>query len=140
MRSVVRRDREADRARDRATLERHPLLAALHPELAAALASPAAGDVSWVSGRFDTLNARLGSYETYDDALLAIDYSNYHQVVASLLREVLAIQDAGDGERAAAFVDEYFVWDEALHERVAARIREANLNRFRRVEYAALDR
>ncbi|MCM2258690.1 MAG: NUDIX hydrolase, partial [Vicinamibacteria bacterium] len=28
-----------------------------------------AGDASWVNGRFRTLNAQIGSYETYDDAL-----------------------------------------------------------------------
>jgi len=31
-----------------------------------------AGDAAWVSGSFGNLNAQLGSYETYDDALLGV--------------------------------------------------------------------
>ena len=31
-----------------------------------------AGDASWVSGRFKTLNAQIGSYETYDDELYGV--------------------------------------------------------------------
>jgi hypothetical protein len=30
------------------------------------------GDASWVTGRFRTLNAQIGSYETYDDALYGV--------------------------------------------------------------------
>ncbi len=70
---------------------------------------------------------------------LSIDYTKYHDVVTELLREVLAVQAAGDPARAAAFIDRYFVWDEALHERIAARIRDASAYRFRRVVYDALE-
>ena len=31
-----------------------------------------AGDASWVTGRFGNLNAQIGSYETYDDALYGV--------------------------------------------------------------------
>lgn len=31
-----------------------------------------AGDASWVSGQFKNLNAQIGSYETYDDALYGV--------------------------------------------------------------------
>jgi len=31
-----------------------------------------AGDAAWVSGRFGRLNAQIGSYETYDDALFGV--------------------------------------------------------------------
>lgn len=31
-----------------------------------------AGDASWVTGRFNNLNAQIGSYETYDDSLFGI--------------------------------------------------------------------
>ena len=31
-----------------------------------------AGDASWVTGRFGNLNAQIGSYETYDDALFNV--------------------------------------------------------------------
>ncbi|WPB75785.1 hypothetical protein KYC5002_43185 [Archangium violaceum] len=30
------------------------------------------GDASWVTGRFQRLNAQIGSYETYDDALFGV--------------------------------------------------------------------
>jgi hypothetical protein len=31
-----------------------------------------AGDASWVTGRFERLNAQIGAYETYDDALYGV--------------------------------------------------------------------
>ena len=31
-----------------------------------------AGDASWVTGRFQNLNAEIGSYETYDDGLFGV--------------------------------------------------------------------
>jgi hypothetical protein len=70
---------------------------------------------------------------------LGIDYAKYHEVVTELLREVLAVQAAGDPARAEAFVERYFVWDEALHEPIAEKIRAAAAYRFRRVVYAALE-
>lgn len=128
VRSVVRRAQRAALAADLATLRERPVLATLHPGLAAELQSllenPGArqlyavpyavayaremleahrllweaadlveqgdadfadylrqrardllandyeaGDAAWVSGRFGRLNAQLGAYETYDDAL-----------------------------------------------------------------------
>ena len=68
---------------------------------------------------------------------LAIRYDRYHQAVASLLREVLAIQYAGDKQRAARFIDRWTAWDDR-HERLAAAIRAAEQSRFRLVRYAAL--
>lgn len=125
-RTIVRRRGEAELEADRAVMEAHPWIAALHPGLEARLAAPAdgrafygvpyalayademleashllagaatdvreldpdladyfeqrardlltndyeAGDAAWVSGRFERLNAQVGAYETYDDALL----------------------------------------------------------------------
>src|SRR5690606_9201644 len=46
-----------------------------------------------------------------EDGRLLIDYERYHDAVGELLREVLAIQSAGDPQRAAAFIDRWARWD-----------------------------
>ncbi|HYG48864.1 MAG TPA: hypothetical protein VD846_13105 [Allosphingosinicella sp.] len=71
-------------------------------------------------------------------AKLSIDYDRYHDAVRDLLKQVIAIQEAGDAGAAAAFVDRWGSWDEALHGRVAANIRAQQRYRFRLFEYAAL--
>jgi hypothetical protein len=71
-------------------------------------------------------------------ANLSIDYSRYHEAVRDLLKQVIAIQEAGDAAAASAFVDRWGRWDEALHGRVAANIRAQQRYRFRLFEYAAL--
>ncbi|MCP4202349.1 MAG: NUDIX hydrolase [bacterium] len=73
-----------------------------------------------------------------DDGRLTIDYESYHETVAALLAEVLAIQSTGDAERAGRLVDKYAVWDDARHEPLAQRIRAAAKYRYRLVRYAAL--
>jgi hypothetical protein len=65
-------------------------------------------------------------------------YGRYAEVVTSLLREVLSIQHAGDKEAAGGFFDRWGAWTPEVHERLAARIREAQGPRFRLVRYAAL--
>lgn len=69
---------------------------------------------------------------------LSIDYRRYHEVVGKLLSEVLAIQSAGDPERAAAFVDRYARWNDEVQGVMAARMQEAAKYRYRLVRYAAL--
>lgn len=69
---------------------------------------------------------------------LAIVYDRYHDVVAGLLREVLAVQSAGDRKRAEAFISRYSGWSEDLHGRVAAALRATPTKRFRLMRYAAL--
>jgi hypothetical protein len=69
---------------------------------------------------------------------LAIAYDRYHDVVTALLAEVLAVQSAGDGARAEAFVDRWTAWDEAVHGRVAEALRGAPAPTYRLVRYAAL--
>jgi hypothetical protein len=69
---------------------------------------------------------------------LEIHYDRYHDVVRELLAEVLAIQSAGDPERAAEFVDRYARWDENLHGVIAKNIRDAVKYRYRLVRYEAL--
>jgi hypothetical protein len=69
---------------------------------------------------------------------LSIDYDRYHDAVEGLLREVLAIQDAGDPARSDAFVRRWSTWDDALHGRIAAAIRGQQRYRYRLFTYAAM--
>ena len=73
----------------------------------------------------------------FDGGKLNIHYDRYPEVVTSLLREVLKLQHDGDKKAAAAFFDRWTTWGDA-HEKLAARIREAQGARFRIVKYAAL--
>lgn len=73
------------------------------------------------------------------DARLTVHYEKYPDVVTALLREVLAIQRAGDRDAASKFFDRWTAWTPELHEKLAARIREAQgASRFRIVRYGAL--
>ncbi len=75
----------------------------------------------------------------YDDGRMQIDYARYPAAVESLLREVLALQRAGDRARANAFVERWTRWDDDLHGVVARNIRENQRARFTLVTYEALD-
>ncbi len=75
----------------------------------------------------------------FEDGRLRIDYRRYPEAVTSLLREVLALQRAGDRARANAFVDQWTQWRPELHEVIAARMRESERTRFTLVTYEALD-
>jgi hypothetical protein len=71
-------------------------------------------------------------------AKLSIDYDRYHEAVRDLLKQVIAIQEAGDAQAASAFVDRWGKWDDNLHGKVAANIRAQQRYRFRLFEYSAL--
>lgn len=71
-------------------------------------------------------------------ARLTIHYEKYPEVVTSLLREVLKLQHDGDKAAAAAFFDRWTKWTPELHDKLAARIRDAQGARFRIVKYGAL--
>jgi hypothetical protein len=71
-------------------------------------------------------------------AKLRIDYDKYHGAVADLLKEVIALQEAGDAARVAAFVDRWGKWDDNLHGRIAASIRAQQRYRYRLFEYQVL--
>ena len=70
---------------------------------------------------------------------LVIRYDRYHDTVASLLREVLALQHAGDKAASDRFIERYTTWSPTLHEPLAAKMRAAAPYRFRIVRYAALN-
>jgi hypothetical protein len=69
---------------------------------------------------------------------LVIRYERYHDTVASLLREVLALQHAGDKDASDRFIERYTAWSPELHEPLAEKMRAATPYRFRIVRYAAL--
>ena len=69
---------------------------------------------------------------------LVIRYDRYHDTVAALLREVLALQHAGDKSASDRFIERYTTWSAELHEPLAAKMRAATPYRFRIVRYAAL--
>lgn len=71
-------------------------------------------------------------------ARLTVNYDRYPEAVTSLLTEVLKLQHEGDKTATAAFFDQWTKWTPELHEKLAARIRQAQGARFRIVKYAAL--
>jgi hypothetical protein len=75
----------------------------------------------------------------FENGRLAINYARYPAAVESLLREVLAIQRAGDRAATNAFVDRWTTWRPDLHEVIAQRMRETERYRFSIVTYEAID-
>lgn len=70
------------------------------------------------------LDQGLISFDT-KTGLLSVRYEKYHEVVTSLLREILAIQHAGDLARAEAFMDKWTTWTPEIHEVVAKKRKES---------------
>ena len=71
-------------------------------------------------------------------ARLTVHYDRYPETVTSLLTEILKLQHEGDKTATAAFFDKWTKWTPELHEKLAARIRDAQGARYRIVRYAAL--
>jgi hypothetical protein len=70
---------------------------------------------------------------------LTIHYDRYADAVLSLLTEVLKLQSNGDKNAAAAFFQRWTKWSPELHDKIAAKVREAEgTSRFRLVLYDAL--
>lgn len=74
-----------------------------------------------------------------EDGRLRIDYARYPAAVESLLREMLALQRAGDRARADAFIERWTAWRPDLHEAIAQRMRDSERTRFTLVTFEALD-
>ena len=70
-------------------------------------------------------------------ARLTIHYDKYAPVVTSLLEEVLRLQQTGDKAATAKFFDRWTAWT-PTHEKLAARIRDAQGARWRIVTYGAV--
>jgi hypothetical protein len=72
-------------------------------------------------------------------AKMSIDYGRYPEAARDLLKEVLSLQDSGDKLRVIAFIDKWGTWDDRLHGRIAAAIRDQQRSRYRLFQYAALE-
>jgi len=77
--------------------------------------------------RFDAATSRLH-----------VDYARYHPVVSELLREVLAVQDAGDKTASDRFIERWTSWDDTMHGALGRAMRATETSRFRLVRYSAL--
>jgi hypothetical protein len=69
---------------------------------------------------------------------LIIHYGHYHQVVESMLREVMALQYEGDKAAADRFIDKYTGWEKTPHGRIAAAMKNVETYRYALVRYGAL--
>lgn len=70
--------------------------------------------------------------------LLRVRYDRFHEVVAAMLKEVLALQYEGDKTASDRFIDRYTAWTPDLHEVLAEKIRQNETYRYRLMRYAAL--
>jgi len=70
---------------------------------------------------------------------LVIRPQKYHQTVAAMLAEVLALQQDGDKAAADAFIKKYFVWDDVPHAALAESMKAAEKYRYAVVRYAVLE-
>ena len=58
------------------------------------------GDAAWVTGRFQHLNAQIGSYETYDDELFGVKTFFGFSLLATRQQETTALRQAMTGMQA----------------------------------------
>ncbi len=58
------------------------------------------GDAAWVTGHFKTLNAQIGSYETYDDELYGVKSYFGFSLLATRQQETTALRQAMKGLQA----------------------------------------
>jgi hypothetical protein len=85
------------------------------------------------------LNHALESgYVRIEDDGVHIEHDLLADTVTSMLRETLAIQDAGTHADSSAFIERYSTWDER-HDRIAAAVRSAEQHRFVLPRFAVLD-
>ena len=73
-----------------------------------------------------------------EEGRLAIHRERYHEVVESLLREVMDVMSAGNIDSAHAFVDQWTTWDDNLHGVIAQSVANAPGGGYRLVRYGAL--
>jgi hypothetical protein len=70
---------------------------------------------------------------------LSIHQEKFHDSVASMLRETLELQAAGDAAAAEAYIAKWTTWSDDLHERVAEAMRSSEKYRFQYVTFELLD-
>jgi hypothetical protein len=71
-------------------------------------------------------------------ATLSIDYGRYREVVGKLLAQVLELQYQGDKPAADRFIEQYTVWDDNLHGKIARKLRDTATYRYWLFDYEAL--
>lgn len=69
---------------------------------------------------------------------ISIDYARFHQVIAAMLREVLALQYQGDKAATDAFIERHAVWSEDLHGVIGRKMLTAEKYKRWLVDYTAL--
>jgi hypothetical protein len=69
---------------------------------------------------------------------VSISYDKYHDVIASLLAQILALQSRGDKRAADDFIARYTRWNEELHGVIARKLREAARYRYTVFGFGAL--
>jgi hypothetical protein len=70
---------------------------------------------------------------------LSVHEEKYHDAVASMLRDVLEIQAAGDVKKAEAYITQWSDWKPELHERLAEAMRSTETSRFPCITFELLD-
>ena len=83
------------------------------------------------------LSARALTFDA-GTARLSVDYEQLGTAAASMLREVLEIQAAGDTTAAEAYITRWTEWRDDLHESLASAMRAAETHRFAYVTYEIL--
>lgn len=73
-----------------------------------------------------------------ESARLKVHYDRYNDVIRQMLNDVLTIQQGGDSQQAADFIQKYIDWTPELHARLAQRLRDSSRYRFVTVRYQAL--
>ena len=58
------------------------------------------GDAAWITGRFKTLNAQIGSYEVYDDELYGVKTFFSFSILSTRRQETTALRQALRGLQA----------------------------------------
>jgi hypothetical protein len=74
----------------------------------------------------------------YEDGSLGIRWERHREAVATMLREVLAIQVSGEKRKAAEFIERYSTWGDR-HETLARNMRAAEKYRYVRPLYGLLE-
>ena len=70
---------------------------------------------------------------------LNVSYERYHDVVASMLEAVLALQFNGDKDAAGRFIDTYDGWNDSVHGVVSGAMRATEQYRYVMVRYGVLE-
>ncbi len=61
---------------------------------------------------------------------VGIRFEKYHEVIAALMAQILALQSRGDKRAADDFIARYTAWDESLHGVIARKLREVARYRY----------